>query len=320
MDQQLEQVFLSIGNATLSAGQLPTALPLLKYGDNPTDRGVLKVTDRTIAALKAQREGGVFDRVLIDFEHNSLEESPTYQPPPRHHAGAGLVACSVESGLCLEGVTWTPKGVEYALNYPDISPSVLLDKITHEVVGLKSVGLVPNGGVIGLSFFSVQTQTEPEGVAMPDLKEITDSIAAIKKTLEDLQKKVDAMSPAEPSAEVTALGAKVPAIETAVETLKADVLALFAQRDKQDVLTHAAFSGKVVNLTDDAIAKLSVVDLKAHVEAIEPTVPLHRRTFSALRPDATNEGSIMEQYNAITDPAKRAAFWTANRGKLLGTK
>ncbi len=316
---------LSIRNHALRGDSLPKSLTLLRWGPNKTDRGTFIVNERTQRAILAQREGGVMDRPLIDFEHNSLKASPTYQLPPRHHAGAGLVFCDAQRGLGQEDCAWTPSGEKFARDYPDISPAIKYDEQTMEVVGLESTGLVPAGGVIGLSFFSAQEPinqpqdgaTNPETENMEDLKQ---QLEALTKALADLKAKVDAMeAPKDVPAEVTAMAAKLPGVETTLADLRKDVDAQFAKRDKDALLVQAAFAGKVPGLTDEAIAKLSAADLKAHIDQLHVTVPLHSRmAILSAKPQAGEGESLLAQFNAISDPVKRSEFYAKHRKELAG--
>ncbi|HMO52316.1 MAG TPA: phage protease [Kiritimatiellia bacterium] len=311
--------YFSIKNHALSAATLPRELKLFRFGDNPTDQGTFKVTQRTLDALNGQIAKGVFERVLIDFEHNSLEGSPKYQPPPRKHAGVGVLAASADGGIMLKDVTWTPDGEQYARGYPDISPVVPYDKTTMEILGLSSVGLVPNGSVIGLSFFSALYNPE-EGSTQQ--QETDMELAALKQQVDKLAESVTALMTKIDGLGVSAMTAKVTELETALKplaTLKADIDAGFAKRDKDALLVQAAFAGKVPTLTDEAIAKLSVEDLRAHIEKLPVTVPLHLRTAHfAAKPPEGGEGSPIAQFNAISDPGKRAEFYAKNKDKLVG--
>lgn len=314
--------YLVIRNHALAADTLPRELTFMRYGDNPTDRGVFRVTERTVAAIKAQREAGLKDRVVVDFEHNSLPGSPTYKEPPRDHAGAGLVACSVDKGLGLEDCQWSPAGRRFAPGYPDISPVVKYDKETMEVVGLESAGLVPNGGVIGLSFFSVlpdesgSTHTQ-EKEAMEELKaQIAQLLEQVTSLVERVKALEGASNPA-PEA-VEAMSAKVTTLEGKVEQFSTDMKTELARRDKDAILTQAAFAGKVVQLTGEAIAALSIEDLRAHVDQLPVTVPLHRRTPLGQKPAEGTGESLIAQFNAIEDPVKRAEFYREHRAKLVG--
>ena len=307
--------YFAIKNNALAGSILPRVLKLFRFGDNATDQGTFKVTNRTVDAIQKQVEGGVHDRVLIDFEHNSVEGSPKYQPPPRVHAGVGLVSCSAQDGLVIKDITWTPDGERFARNYPDISPVVPYDKATMEVVGLTSAGLVPATGVIGLSFFSALSPTPQENDM--DLTELKKQIDALQTALNEITAKVDSMGK---PADVAAMSAKLSALETGVAaftTLKADIDASFAKRDKDALLVQAAFAGKVPQLTDDAIVKLSVADLKAHIEKLPVTVPLALRTALLAGKPQQEEGSLLAQFNAISDPVKRGEFYAKHKDKLF---
>jgi phage I-like protein len=230
------------------------------------------------------------------------------------------VFCSAERGFGQEDCVWTPKGEEFARNYPDISPAVLYDEKTMEVLGLASSGLVPAGGVIGLSFFSalsnpIEGSTNQE--TKMDPKELKAQFDALASQFAELKKLVEGMLPKE---QVAAMSAKVDGLETAIKplaTLKADVDAGFAKRDKDALLVQAAFSGKVVTLTDEAISKLSVDDLRQHIDKLQVTVPLHLRTASFAPKVQEGEGTLLAQFNAIQDPVKRGQFFQKHGAKIF---
>lgn len=322
---RLIKTFLALSNDALSKGELPSSLTLLVFGRNPTDRGSLLVNERTVAAIQTQLAGQVYDRVLVDFEHNSEPRSKNFQPPPRKHAGAGRVFCSAERGLGIESIDWTPSGKEFARDYPDLSPCVLTaqplsagDGAVDEVVlGLSSVALVPNGGVKGLSFFSAQPQgDDPMSTAADPTVEITalkTALSALTTQVAQLATQISAMQQADYAAKQTALEGRIQTFEA---TVKADL----ARRDRESILADACRSGKVVALSADAIDKLTPQELKDHVTKLAVTVPVDRRTpFNAL-PATAGAGetqSFLEQYNAIKDPRERATFFQANRRHLV---
>ena len=281
-------VCMGVTHGALAGEALPAVLTVLKWGDNQTDRGTFRLTERSLAAIQAQREGGVFDTVLIDFEHNSCRNHPNFQPPPRKHAGVGMVFCDAARGLGIEGAKWTPHGVEFARDYPDLSPVLRFDQDTMEVLGLQSIALVPNGGVVGLSFFDAATSTQ--GVMDMD-QETMDRFAAIEGTLATLKKFLDELMGDKPEAVVemaaglkgligvtafdpAPLNAKIGTLETALAGLQGDLV----RRDRTAILERAAREGKVVALSPEAVEKLSIAELDAHVKQVPVTVPLERRT------------------------------------------
>lgn len=282
-------VCMGVTHGALAGEALPAVLTVLKWGDNQTDRGTFRLTERSLSAIQAQRDGGVFDSVLIDFEHNSCPSHPNYQPPPRKHAGVGLVFCDAERGLGIEQAKWTPHGVEFARGYPDLSPVLRFDQDTMEVLGLQSIALVPNGGVVGLSFFDAVAMPT-QGVPKMD-QDVMDRFAALEASVAEMKKFIDALMGDKPEAVVemaagikgllgavpfdpAPLSAKITTLEGTIVALQADAI----RRERTGILDRAAREGKVVALSAEAIDKLSVADLDAHVQQIPVTVPLERRT------------------------------------------
>lgn len=146
------------------------------------------------------------------------------------------------------------------------------------------------------------------------MEELKKQVEALAQSLAALQSRLDAMEK-KPNP-VEAMSAKTTELETKVVALGADIKAEQDRHEKALLLQAATFAGKAVALTDEAIAKLSVADLKAHIDALQATVPVSRRT-AATQP-STDGLSVVEQFNGIPDPIKRAEFFAANRSKLTG--
>ena len=71
------------------------------------------------------------------------------------------------------------------------------------------------------------------------------------------------------------------AVAEAVKPIQEQVAALSASavaHEKQDLIAAAAREGKVIALSADAIAKISVADLQATIAKTAVTVPLNART------------------------------------------
>ena len=89
------------------------------------------------------------------------------------------------------------------------------------------------------------------------------------------------------------------------------------ERAKDAVLESAVQQGKVVALEASVLEKMTVAEMTEHVKKLPVTVPLAARTPKTMKPDpAAND--MMAQFNAITDPAKRAQFYKENKAKLGG--
>ena len=274
-----------ISNLALAGDNLPDALKLLAWGENKTQLGTFVVNQRTATCIAQQVKDGLFDRVLIDFEHNSCKNHPNYQPPPRLHAGAAVPICDKDSGLCTAQCTWTPSGRKYAREYPDLSPAVEYDEKTREVIGLKSVALVPNGAVIGLSFFSADdTHAKQETTMDPELKAALEKIEARLATLETeitlLKEQLATLSTSgtDLKGKVETLSAKTPDDLTAtLDVMKVRLIEV----EKSAMLEVAVAQGKVVGLAADVMAGMKVEQLREHIKGIKPTVPLAQLTAAA---------------------------------------
>jgi phage I-like protein len=141
-----------ISNEALKGSELPTRLKLLNWGDNETaTKGVVKVGKKTLASLSANQAKFGFDRVCLDYNHNSLPGHPNFQKDPRLSGGYGEPVVIEGDGLYLESLSYTPSGKVHAPEYSDLSPTPLLDE-TGEVIFLHSVALCPQGEVKGLTF------------------------------------------------------------------------------------------------------------------------------------------------------------------------
>ena len=91
------------------------------------------------------------------------------------------------------------------------------------------------------------------------------------------------------------------AVAEAVNPIKEQVAALSAaavDHEKRDLIAEAAREGKVVALSADALAKLSVEDLKATIAKTAVTVPLSARTPATVKETAPS-GEVPEEFKKI---------------------
>lgn len=295
----------AISNGALASDSLPHEIKLLNWGVNQTTKGDVIVDETTMAVLAAnQREFG-YDRIALDFEHNTVEGSPEFERTrePRDVAGYGVPKIIQGDGLYLTGITYTQLGREKARNFADLSPTPLLDK-QRRVIFLHSVALVRNGAVHDLSFFSAAAgNARPNATSEPTmtpeqiqaaiatgiaaaLKPITDQLATFSADLKTLKE----AKPVEPVITLTAdgketkltlaeAGAKLVALEAGVNTAKlaaetaekSNVIALFAKEGKAPL----GEDGKV--LTAEALAALPLAQLKLLHANTPVTVPLSAR-------------------------------------------
>ncbi len=292
----------AISNGALASEKLPTEIKLLNWGENETTKGVVIVDETTMATLAANQRSSGFDRIALDYEHNTVEGSPEYErtKEPRDVAGYGVPKIIQNDGLYLTGITYTASGKLNARNFADLSPTPLLDK-QRRVVFLHSVALVRNGAVHDLSFFSAAAgtsrsndNTEPtmnESEIKALLKPITDQLATLSADLKTIKEakpaepvitltaadgKATTLSLADAGAKLLALQADVTSLKTADETKqKSEVIALFARQGKVPL----GEDGKAMK--PEALSALPVGVLKMLLASTPATVPQSARALHA---------------------------------------
>jgi phage I-like protein len=306
-------VALKISNGGLTDGELPSRLKLLNWGANATVKGVVKVGPQTQADLAANQKTLGFDRVALDFDHQTVPGSDTFKEDPVKVAAYGTPVVIPNDGLYLENIEWTPAGREYAVNYHDLSPTVRLNA-SGEVTFIHSAALCRQGAVEDFHFYNVplnpQASTsmpDPDptnstvdyrallvsllgglGVTLPDGASDADIATAVdqykappvaaKDPKDDKKPAPPAAGAADPG--VQALAARLDRIEG-----KAD------QDAKEALIALSAQQGKAIPLTAAEI-KLTPLSVLASLAAKLPagTVPLNPRGVAApgaQRPAAT---------------------------------
>ncbi len=309
--------FLQSASAGLApdGSALPERILLLRRGLNRTLQGDFIVNGRTDEAIAAQVAGKVFDRVMLDFQHNSEKSHPNYQPPPRHHAAVGTPFTDPD-GLGMASLEWTPSGRKHAGDYPDLSPAVGFDPETREVLSLSSAALCPQGATIGgMAFFEADQDDDPpaatqtKGPQQMDPAKLQEMFDAMNKRIEALETKL-----AKAGSDASAALSAADGARTALAALDADRV----KARKTAIIDAAKRAGKVLHLSETAIAALSAEDLQAHADA----VPGGRVPLAPLTPAgdggaaALSAERMIEQYNAIQDPDERGAFFNAHRAAM----
>lgn len=311
------------------------------------------VNESTITALSAQVQRKSYERVVIDFEHNSQRGHPNFEKPPRFHAGYGTVEAVPGEGVFLSAIEWTPSGKQYAREYSDLSPAVQL--ASGVVLFLNSVALCPNGAVHDLTFFSADANNNNEGETVmekflaavrkglglaetatdADVEKGLSVIAVLSAAYEDLKGKLTALTAKVTDGEtkivalsaagdkgeavkiVTMLTTDVTALKTSVTALQSDL----AQRDRDAVCLQARYEGKVLPLTAEQISVTDLKTLRDMVTKLPVTVPLSARTPGFVREAPAGDA------NQVTDLDRKVAkqcgqsiedYAKANGLKLVG--
>lgn len=302
------------------AAKLPRRIKVLNWGDNPNCHGK-RVNVGPLFAKCLSSETYPYRQVALDFEHNTFPGTAAYKESrePRPVAGFGAIEVAEGKGVYLTMSSWTPEGERMAVNYADVSAGAVTDK-DGNVVAVASVALCRAGAVDGMDFVEaplsggvssalsgIINNHNQKGTAM-DFKALlikslglgddaTDEAiqAALAKALE---RKPDENQEARKAAMSAAVKA---AVAEAVKPINEQVAALSAaavDHEKRDLIAEAAREGKVVALSADALAKLSVEDLKATIAKTAVTVPLSARTPAIVKEPAPS-GEVPDEFRRI---------------------
>ena len=282
------------------AAKLPRRIKILNWGDNPNCHGK-RVNVGPLFAKCLAAATYPYRKVALDFEHNTFPGTAAYKESsePRPVAGFGTVEVVEGKGVYLTMSAWTPEGEKMAVNFADVSAGAVTDK-DGNVVAVASVALCRAGAVDGMDFVEaplsggvssalsgiINNSEKQKGQAMDFKALLIKSLGlgddatdeAIQAALEKALKK----EPVSKEEQEAALSAAVKeAVAEAVKPIQEQVAALSASavaHEKQDLIAAAAREGKVIALSADALAKISVEDLQATIAKTAVTVPLNART------------------------------------------
>ena len=299
------------------AAKLPHRIKVLNWGDNPNCHGRrVNVGELFVKCLSA--ETYPYRKVALDFEHNTVPGTAAYQESqePRPVAGFGAIEAVPGDGVYLTMSSWTPEGEKMAVNYADVSAGAVTDK-EGNLVAVASVALCRAGAVEGMDFveapLSGDVSSALSGIINNNQKgkQDMDYKAMLLKMLglgedatdEAIQAALDAFGkkPAQKENAEALSAAVKAAVAEAVKPIEEKVAVLSAAaeaHEKQDLLGEAAREGKVISLSADALAKLSVEDLKATIAKTAVTVPLSARTPATMK-EKPADGEVSEELKAI---------------------
>lgn len=310
------------------AAKLPRRIKILNWGDNPNFYGK-RVNVGPLFAKCLAAATYPFRKVALDFEHNTYPGTAAYKESsePRPVAGFGTVEVVEGKGVYLTMSSWTPEGEKMAVNFADVSAGAVTDK-DGNVVAVASVALCRAGAVDGMDFVEAPlsggvssalsgiinqdggmkpASPKQKGTAMDFRALLIKSLGlgddatdeAIQAALaKALGRKPDENQEARQAAMSAAVKA---AVAEAVKPIQEQVAALSAAavaHEKRDLVAEAAREGKVVALSADALAKLSVEDLKATIAKTAVTVPLSAKTPATVKETAPS-GEVPDEFRRI---------------------
>lgn len=308
---------------TLSAdaAKLPRRIKVLNWGDNPNCHGRrVNVGELFVKCLSA--ETYPYRKVALDFEHNTFPGTPAYNESqePRPVAGFGTIEAVPGDGVYITMSSWTPEGEKMAVNFADVSAGAVTDK-EGNLVAVASVALCRAGAVDGMDFVEAPLSGDVssalsgiinQGAGLKPAAPISkgqsamDYKALLLKSLglgedatdEAIQAALDKAAEKKPTQEEKKAefdAAVKAAVAEAVKPIEEKMAALSAAavaHEKADLIAEAAREGKVVALSADALAKISVEDLKSTIAKTAVTVPLSAKTPTNLKePNANGEVS-----------------------------
>jgi phage I-like protein len=311
---------LALAPAAADLKALPERLLVLPWGEQATAKGKVICNSVTMQILPEFQRRVKFDRVALDFQHNTVESSSTYKGEPTLVAAYGNLELVPNSGVFLTNISYTDEGKKILPggHYPDISPAVIRND-DGVVIGLHSIGAVRQGELDGLTLFSAPSfaaaadeiiKSSKETQKIMDHKKILLALLgladdatdeAIKTAADALGKKLAAKledkpkDEPKPAADIAALSAEVKGLQNTLNTIISG-----GEKDRRDALVaKAAAEGKVIPLSADNIASLPLTALEDLVQQLPVTVPLNQRTPGVVVPfNANLNGGVEDEVRA----------------------
>lgn len=319
---------------------MPTRLKLLNWGGNPSKAGDVKVSPRTVSSLPAFHAEKRWDRIALDYEHNTLEGTPAHKASsePRAVAAFGVPMVVAGDGVYLDDLQWTPHGTKFAREYCDLSPAPVLAP-DGTVLALHSVALCRHGAVDGLHFFSADIGNPKKGVGMNEwlrkylglgedateeqcqaafvgkvsalcAEAVSAAVKPMGESLEALQTKIEPLTAegAQGGGGESAESPHIKTLEASVTALSAQVVAIqgdLVQRERSDIVTDACRQGKVIPLSAEQVSGMEPAVLRDMVAKLPVTVPVDRRTPVNVKPLSADSAVPSD---SLTEVARRCGL------------
>lgn len=127
----------------------------MSWGDNPGAKGNFILNGTSLAQLPKNQKASGFDRVALDFEHNTVKGSSAYKGEPVLVAGHGTPDLVSGVGLFLNNIEWTAEGRQFVggRHYIDLSPTILTNS-AREVTFLHSAAVCRQGALEGVTILT----------------------------------------------------------------------------------------------------------------------------------------------------------------------
>lgn len=255
----------------------PARLLILPWGESSYDGGTAKlvVDGRSLVLIPEAQRNSNFDKLALDFNHNSIPGSESYTGEPVKVAAYGVLEIVPNDGIYLAKLEWTADGEKAWRGgyYRDISPAVLSDR--HGVVYfVHSAALCRNGRIPGLEVFSADFLKPKTKATMDKYKQMvcrllgvaedTDDAtieSAFERAVSEVGKKTDGVKNAETEKQLETFSARLDGISAAVDALskRADEAARALIRKIPNAAGDAMGNGEnlvlVVSAKNESLAK-----------------------------------------------------------------
>lgn len=157
-------------------GEPPAEIQLWNVGDNPTDYGVHRWTERSAREVMARYESRG-NPLQIDIDHNCADEPDPASPPPT----GGYARLELREGAPWLVFDWSAYAIEQIATRQRLflSPEYFIDEKTKEIIALIRVSLVGSPGTHNARMLASAKRVRAGGKQMdPTL------LAALKAVLE----------------------------------------------------------------------------------------------------------------------------------------
>lgn len=139
--------------------ELPKSLLVCPWGESKVQSGKIIVNAKTLENLQQWQELHKRVEVALDFEHATTAPLAERKEPIKV-AGYGKLRGVANEGIYYDPTVWTPEGEEFYAggHYRDISPVVVTELKTGEVIGIVAVALTRAGQIDGLNAYALSAQ------------------------------------------------------------------------------------------------------------------------------------------------------------------
>ncbi len=138
-----------------AGGPLPARIVVAPWGTHATAKGNIVINSRTVSDLPRNQLLSNFDRVALDFNHNTVPGSEAYCGEPAKVAAHATPRVYAGEGIVFEDVEWTAEGREYVggKHYIDLSPTLQI-LASGEAVFIHSAAVCRQGAIPNLTLFN----------------------------------------------------------------------------------------------------------------------------------------------------------------------